>query len=1619
MDPRTGLFNVRIGLGMLVGNRNLGPSLPLVLSYSPLDGTDAGLGRGVSLGLTTYDTDNRLLALSSGERYKVQETSTSVIPLQKKLDTLRCTVDGNAYRLVHKSGDVEVLTGPRKGLKVPSALLTPAGHALALTWDRNGPVPRLTAVADASDTLLTVDYAGTAKATLTVLPGRSEGYRVELLFQNGLLATVRHFGPGPDAPLVWNLTNTPVGPQGIWGSWITGVSMPGGMSETVTYSQGSTGHQFPASARLPALPYVTRHLRKPGAGQPPVEVDYAYTDNNFLGGHTGAAWDADHDSLYGVLSSYAYGSTESVTSGGVTTRITRAYNNYHLQTDETTSRNGYSRHVRTDYYAVVGRRFEQQDDRFQLPTTQTVTWTDPQGRTRSEVTATDFDDAGNPRSRTAPDGTRTDWEYYPKGGSGADCPPDPYGFTRWLKTVAHTPPDTGFPTPVHRTSYAYTAYPTPDARVPTAVVKSAERRYVDDRLLQREDVAYSTSGAEFGRITGLDRTEYPHGEGGASYTASHTFTFWSDGEALLQTHRLTTHDRLTVTRSQRRSRFTGRLWSATDPQGNEVTMTYDGLGRTLARTVNPGTPYEARETHGYEVATSAPFVTTSTDALGNQSRASHDGAGRPVRAEHRYAGGDGTWYTVQRLGYDDEGRTATVSHYLPDADGRTAELTETLTYDDWGQVSATACSDGTGRLARTDPIALTTTVQRLGGGSPATGTEVTTFNTRGEPVRTERFDRKGRPAGHRVLDRDGWGRVRRATDEAGNTTSFDYDDRGRLARTLLPDGTVTLRSFAPFSSADLATGLVVGGTPYGTQAFDGLGRPTATGSGGRTWSFRYAQDSDPLPTQVVAPDRQQITYTFVPQLDNAVSRVQAGPLTQTLGHDPVTGFLTSAQEAGVTITRDYTPAGLPRTETTTRGGSDAVARWAFTPGGLESGYTGVDGATRQTTRDAHGRITGITDPAMAVSLTYDAAGRPASWTARDQASGYALTTTLTLDDFGREVARSTRDSQGRTWSLTQQWQDNGLLGRRTATAGADRLRDETFGYDSRNRLTSYTCDGPAPPTDAQGNRVTAQTFTHDAFGNVTSCRSRFTDGSDTATYLFEDPADPCRLTGITHTGAKLPPRITLGYDAAGRLTTDEAGRALAYDALGRLLAAGPANQYGYDPLDRLLTRRTAGRTDVLHYRGESLAAVTEDGRPARLLHLGDGTCVAQVRDGRARLLMTDGARTVQLAATAGEQEQYAYTAYGQGPGGTAASIPGFTGQPADPGTGVYHLGNGTRVYNPVTLRFNSPDTLSPFGAGGINPYAYCEGDPVNRIDPSGHLSWQAWLGIGLGIAGLALAAVTGGMAIVAAGGVLAALSAASATTLVVGALGVASDVTAIASGALETASPKASAVLGWVSLGTGAAGLAEGGAALARLGARRGAGLAEDAVRAGEEQLSTDPGLEAKLAKTDPAVHARPVVLPARTPAAFFPVENVNGAKVWVSQDPVTGEMVRKIAEEAVNRRKTVDILSGTHGTPLGLRTAKSRDERFFFQDLGVKKTTMTGKMRTGATRSAWSEHVYVHNTPDLSSTRIGEILRGDDSREIIAAFCYSRNDDAVRQFLGLDATYSYSSNVARYHTAL
>ena len=166
-------------------------------------------------------------------------------------------------------------------------------------------------------------------------------------------------------------------------------------------------------------------------------------------------------------------------------------------------------------------------------------------------------------------------------------------------------------------------------------------------------------------------------------------------------------------------------------------------------------------------------------------------------------------------------------------------------------------------------------------------------------------------------------------------------------------------------------------------------------------------------------------------------------------------------------------------------------------------------------------------------------------------------------------------------------------------------------------------------------------------------------------------------------------------------------------------------RYHYDPLDRQSGCTLPQQPIIQRFHCDGrLTTEIQGGAHWSILQHGDQLLAQRNHreaSGTATLLATDQQRSVLNALDATGPHPLAYSPYGHHPAlNRLPSLRGFNGEQPDPLTGHYHLGNGYRQFNPVLMRFNSPDSWSPFGEGGINAYAYCEGDPVNRVDPNGH-----------------------------------------------------------------------------------------------------------------------------------------------------------------------------------------------------------------------------------------------------------------------------------------------------------
>lgn len=192
-------------------------------------------------------------------------------------------------------------------------------------------------------------------------------------------------------------------------------------------------------------------------------------------------------------------------------------------------------------------------------------------------------------------------------------------------------------------------------------------------------------------------------------------------------------------------------------------------------------------------------------------------------------------------------------------------------------------------------------------------------------------------------------------------------------------------------------------------------------------------------------------------------------------------------------------------------------------------------------------------------------------------------------------------------------------------------------------------------------------------------------------------------------------------------------------------------QYRHDSMDRTAESTQATQGGIKHfYRKDRLSSEVQDAATRSIFQYDEHVLAQQQHTGEkvhSSLLATDLQRSVLNALDATQLTRLAYTVYGHHPSTNGlASLLGFNGEAPDPVTGHYHLGKGYRQFNPVLMRFNNPDSLSPFGKGGFNAYMYCGGDPMNWSDPNGHIRLSTILnartvGAAVGVTGLTVAGI--------------------------------------------------------------------------------------------------------------------------------------------------------------------------------------------------------------------------------------------------------------------------------------
>lgn len=232
---------------------------------------------------------------------------------------------------------------------------------------------------------------------------------------------------------------------------------------------------------------------------------------------------------------------------------------------------------------------------------------------------------------------------------------------------------------------------------------------------------------------------------------------------------------------------------------------------------------------------------------------------------------------------------------------------------------------------------------------------------------------------------------------------------------------------------------------------------------------------------------------------------------------------------------------------------------------------------------------------------------------------------------------------------------------------------------------------------------------------------------------------------------RLPPSTNLGrgllytYTANGEIATRNEPMLgvtqLRYDSLGRLVGATLPDarvvDYVLDPAGRRIGKKVNGVLVQGFVYGERITPVAElDGAGnvvAVFVYATGRTSPDYIIKGATKYrVLADHVGTPRLVvdtATGTLVAQLEHDVWGNV---LADSNPGFqpfgfAGGVLDRDTGLVHM--GAREYDPASGRFTSVDPLS-FGGGDTNLYAYVEGDPVNKVDPSGNSIAEALAEIG-------------------------------------------------------------------------------------------------------------------------------------------------------------------------------------------------------------------------------------------------------------------------------------------------
>ncbi|ADP11991.1 nematicidal protein 2 [Erwinia sp. Ejp617] len=709
-------------------------------------------------------------------------------------------------------------------------------------------------------------------------------------------------------------------------------------------------------------------------------------------------------------------------------------------------------------------------------------------------------------------------------------------------------------------------------------------------------------------------------------------------------------------------------------------------------------------------------------------------------------------------------------------------------YDDWGYIKTLRHNDGIEENVVTDLINRTKS-HWLAFGEEVINETTITFDINNQPISYKRYFSEGQFL-QTNFERDFCGRLVKCHDELGNITQYEYDLFDRVNKIVFPDNSVINKKYNKYSEQQLVEKITftsADGKKYdiGVQDYDELERLVERESYGVSTKYVYSRH-ETLPIEIIFSDGTSNIYENDYGLNDSILSVTDNK------REFLKKFKYSDIDGSLIESRFFTPHDIyiEKIEEDTINSIIKVNTKFIHDGNIielnyeQEDYYNNEGIYKITdetdtefvySRDLYGRIIEIASDKEKTEIRYDVFSRISIIHVSDLEGKSVIQ--FSYDEFSREIGRKVKvyfDSDPSisepsiAITVTTQYHKNNLIKSRSIEQYSEDnkidIRKESFNYDIMNRIIFYKCSGIIPTTDKKSKAIKTVGYSYDGVGNISITDTVYLDGSRTRVSFIYDEKKPFLLSWMqnestlditqnefnslgflinkTHT-ERINADFSKKYDVNYRYNNLLCLSSITNTISGTNFSNESQNiVYRYGSTGKLFFRKSVKdkvkKQEIVTHRGYNDEITNfigfKDKSMMTLIHSAYGTAkmILQKTDEPSinYKMITNNSNTPIFVAKywGGEYVSSEYSTIGiYGTSGKKSMQAALNGCFYDDESGGYVM--GVRIYDPESMRFTTPDSLSPFNGGNINPYIYCNNNPVNNNDNTGYLTRETWKNI--------------------------------------------------------------------------------------------------------------------------------------------------------------------------------------------------------------------------------------------------------------------------------------------------